>query len=129
MTAQNRFVECYPIEMTVHSLFEQQVRKTPEQIAAEYCGETISYEGLNNKAEKLADRLRAQGVAPDCVIGLCVERSIRMIIGVLGIMKSGAAYLPINPQDPRQRVEFMLKDSAVLVLVSEKGIHRRFDWF
>jgi len=129
MTAQNHPVDSYPSEVSVHNLFEEQARKTPNRIAVEYRGETISYESLNNKAEELAKRLRAQGVAPDCVVGLCVERSIRMVSGVLGILKSGAAYLPIEHKDPQQRVEFMLRDSAARIIVSETGLGPQFDWF
>lgn len=129
MTVKNTSVESFPRELTVHDLFEQQARKTPNQIAVEYRGETISYESLNSEAEELAKRLRAQGVAPDCVVGLCVERSIRMVIGVLGILKSGAAYLPIEHKDPQQRMEFMLHDSAARIIVSETGLGRQFDWF
>ena len=129
MTVKNPSVESFPRELTVHNLFERQARKTPSRIAVEYRGETISYESLNNKAEELADRLRTQGVAPDCVVGLCVERGIRMVIGVLGILKSGAAYLPIEHKDPKQRMEFMLHDSAVQIIVSETGLGRQFDWF
>lgn len=129
MTIKNPPVESFPRELTVHNLFERQASQTPSRIAVEYCGETISYESLNSKAEELADRLRAQGVVPDCVVGLCVERSIRMVIGVLGILKSGAAYLPIEHKDPQQRMEFMLRDSAVQIIVSETGLGRQFDWF
>jgi amino acid adenylation domain-containing protein len=129
MTITNQPVESFPREVTVHNLFEQQARKTPSRIAVEYRGETISYESLNNKAEELAHRLRAQGVAPDCVVGLCVERSIRMVIGVLGILKSGAAYLPIEHKDPQQRMEFMLHDSGAQIIVSESGLGRQFNWF
>ena len=115
--------------MTVHGLFERQAQKTPNRIAVEYRGETLSYETLNNQAEELADRLREQGVAPDCVVGLCVERSVRMVIGALGIMKSGAAYLPMEHNDPQQRLEFMLRDAGTSIVVSETRYKHQFHRF
>jgi amino acid adenylation domain-containing protein len=129
MTVQKEPTESYLSTMTVHGLFERQAQKTPSRIAVEYCGETISYESLNHQAKELADRLKAQGVTPDCVVGLCVERSIRMVIGVLGIMKSGAAYLPMEHNDPQQRLEFMLGDAGARIVVSETRYRHQFHRF
>jgi amino acid adenylation domain-containing protein len=129
MTVQSQPIESAPSKMTVHNLFEQQARKTPNQTAMEYGGETLSYQSLDSKADELANRLRAQGVGPDSVVALCVKRSTRMVIGVLGIMKSGAAYLPIDHKDPQQRVEFMLHDSASRIIVTETGLAHRFRGF
>ncbi len=129
MTVQHPLLDSYPATLTVHGLFERQAQKTPKRIAVEYRGEGMTYEALNIQAEELADRLRAQGVTPDCVVGLCVERSIRMVIGALGIMKSGAAYLPMEHNNPQQRLEFMLGDAGARIVVSETRFRHKFHQF
>jgi amino acid adenylation domain-containing protein len=125
----------FPRDKTLHRLFEEQVEKTPNQIAlvggmeegwkgrrveGKKEGETISitYKELNNKSNQLAHLLIEKGVQPDTIVGLMMERSIEMIIGILGILKAGGAYLPIEPDYPDERIKFMLADSGANVLVT-----------
>ncbi|QNH16239.1 non-ribosomal peptide synthetase [Xanthomonas sp. SS] len=100
-------------DVCAHVLFEQQVAADPQAIAATFEGECISYSALNAQANRVAHWLRGEGVGPGQRVGLCVERSLDMLVGVLGILKSGAAYLPVDPAYPQERVEAMLVDGEV----------------
>ncbi|MEC1617970.1 non-ribosomal peptide synthetase, partial [Bacillus haynesii] len=103
-------------EKTIPELFEEQVEKMPDHPAVVFGDETISYRELNEKANSLAFTLRQKGVGPDVVAGILTERSIEMIVGIMGILKAGGAYLPIDPAYPQERISYMLKDSNVSVL-------------
>jgi tyrocidine synthetase-3 len=118
----------YPREKTIHQLFEEQVEQTPDNTAAvgplaikyktSRTNRTyISYRELNNKSNQLAYLLQAKGVKPDTIVGIMLERSLEMIIGILGILKTGAAYLPIDPDYPEERKQYMLKDSGTEILL------------
>ncbi|NOQ28303.1 MAG: amino acid adenylation domain-containing protein, partial [Bacteroidales bacterium] len=107
----------YPKDKTIHQLFEEQVEKTPENIALSLNGETIKYSELNSKVNQLAWKLREQGVKNDSVVGLLVERSIEMVVGILGILKSGGAYLPIDTEYPKDRISYMFEDSKLQILL------------
>ncbi|NIM15013.1 MAG: amino acid adenylation domain-containing protein [Candidatus Aminicenantes bacterium] len=111
----------YPGDKTIHRLFEAQVERTPDAAAAVGAHESheITYRELNKKADRLACSLREQGVLTNSIVGIKMKRSIEMIIGILGILKAGAAYLPIDPDYPAERIDYMLKDSGARVLVSE----------
>jgi hypothetical protein len=111
----------YPKDKTIHQLFEEQVEKTPDRIAAIGPLLQISYRELNNKSNRIAYLLGQKGVKPDTTVGIMVERSIGMVIGILGILKSGGAYLPIEPYFPIARAKFMLEDSDTRILLSELG--------
>ncbi|UCH96595.1 MAG: amino acid adenylation domain-containing protein, partial [Candidatus Aminicenantes bacterium] len=125
----------YPGDKTIHQLFEDQVERTPDNIAVvgplqmeyrTYMSYTtyITYQELNRESNPLAHLLRKRGVKPDTIVGLMMECSVEMIIGILGILKAGGAYLPIDPQYPAPRKVYMLKDSAVkwlLTNVSKEG--------
>jgi amino acid adenylation domain-containing protein len=126
----------YPHEMTIHRLFEKQVEKTPDNIAAvgplemnyrTYMTYTtyISYRELNEKADGLAYKLKEKGVKPGTIVGIKVERSLEMIIGILGILKAGAAYLPIDPAYPQERIDYMLKDSSSKIMVTAPGLFEK----
>ncbi|MCP5046095.1 MAG: amino acid adenylation domain-containing protein, partial [bacterium] len=104
----------YPSTQTIHQLFETQVEKTPDRIALEH----LSYRELNNRANKMAFVLNNKGVKPNTIVAIMGERSIETVIGILGILQAGAAYLPIDPGLPGKRVEFMLRDSGAKVLVA-----------
>ena len=106
----------------VHHLFETQVEKSPDTIAVVFEDQQLTYHELNNRANQLAHYLEKLGVGPDVLVGICVERSIEMIIGLLGILKAGAAYLPIDPDFPRERIEFMLEDSRAAYLLTQAQI-------
>jgi len=103
---------------TIVSQFEAQVRKTPDANAATFEAETLTYAELNRRANRLAHHLRTLGVGPDVAVGVYMERSLEMLIGMLAVMKAGGAYLPLDPAYPADRVEFMLRDSAAPVLLA-----------
>ncbi len=110
---------------TIPSAFEQIAKKFPTHIAAVYNGEPISYELLNKKANQLACYLRKQfhcELSRETVIGLCVERGMDMLIGILAILKAGAAYLPLDPHYPHERLAYMLKDSAAKIILTQKKL-------
>jgi len=109
---------CPVPESTLHAMFEAQASRTPQQIALEYDGQTLSYQQLNEKANLVAHALKQKGVETDQVVGIMVNRSLEMVIGILGILKAGAAYLPMDPNTPGERIAYMLQDSkAQLVLM------------
>ncbi|KZN66281.1 non-ribosomal peptide synthetase [Pseudoalteromonas luteoviolacea] len=102
----------------LHHMFEQQVIATPHAIAATYQGEQLSYEQLNLRANQLAHYLVQQGVTPDSIVGVCVDRSLEMLIATLAIMKSGGAYLPMDPTYPTARLAHMVADSGVKYVIT-----------
>ncbi|MCP4152402.1 MAG: AMP-binding protein, partial [bacterium] len=108
----------YPLEKTIPQLFEEQALRTPDKVAITAGENTMTYSELNRRANSLAFRLRAGGARPDTVVGIMMERSTRMIAGLLGILKAGAAYLPINPGTPQNRVAGMLSDSRAGILLT-----------
>ena len=115
----------YSRDKCIHELFEEQVRTTPENIAVVYEEERLTYSELNDQANQLAHYLVEQGVAPDTLVGLCVERSLELIIAILGILKSGGAYVPLDPGYPQKRLQYMAEDGAVhwiVTLEKFKGI-------
>ncbi|MBG9452514.1 hypothetical protein ABE61_00010, partial [Lysinibacillus sphaericus] len=112
----------YPREKTVVELFEEQAAKTPDQIALVFEGEEVSYRELNERANVLAHKLRELGVKPDDFVAIMSERSIEMIAGIYGIIKAGAAYVPIDSTYPEERIAFMLEDcqpKAILLYGAE----------
>jgi amino acid adenylation domain-containing protein len=113
----------YHIERTIQALFEEQVQKTPEGIAVVCENQKLSYRELNEKANSLARYLIEQGVKQESLVGIMLDKSLYMVIGVIGILKAGAAYVPIDPSYPKQRKEYMIKDSNIkLLLTQEKYI-------
>ncbi len=111
----------YPADKCIHQLFEEQVKRTPDAIAVVYENESLTYQELNNRGNQLAHHLQKLGVKPDTFVGLCVKRSLEMIIGILGILKAGGAYVPLDPEYPQERLSFILEDSQVkLILTQEK---------
>ncbi|MFD3262299.1 amino acid adenylation domain-containing protein, partial [Paenibacillus lentus] len=118
----------FPRDRTIHHLFEEQVAKYPDQIAVKYGEHEISYQELNRQANQLARYLQQQGVGPDTIVGIFMNRSVELVIGILGILKAGGAYLPIDPIYPHERIEFMLKDSRTSLLLSERELCDRLDF-
>ncbi|MBS9387785.1 MAG: amino acid adenylation domain-containing protein [Dolichospermum sp. WA123] len=110
----------YPQDKTLVDLFAEQVIKNPDNLAVVFESENLTYQQLNEKADQLADYLiENYHIQPDTLIGISVERSLEMIIGVLGILKAGGAYVPIDPNYPQERIELMLEDSGILVLLTQ----------
>ncbi|WP_034893922.1 non-ribosomal peptide synthetase [Gillisia sp. Hel_I_29] len=115
----------YPRDKTVVELFEEQVSKTPEAIAVVYEEERLSYEELNRRSNQLAHYLQAHyTIEPDDLVGIMLPRSSWMIVGILGILKSGGAYVPIDPDYPEDRIAYMLEDSKCKVLLDEEFLDK-----
>jgi amino acid adenylation domain-containing protein len=111
-----------PQDLCIHQLFEAQVERTPDAMAVVFEAEQLTYGELNRRANQLAHHLRALGVGPEMLVAVCVERSLEMIIGLLGILKAGGAFVSLDPAYPKERVAFMLKDAQVPVLLTQKRL-------
>ncbi|OPF20219.1 non-ribosomal peptide synthetase [Microcystis aeruginosa KW] len=118
----NQTQTSYPDHYCIHQLFEEQVVKTPDAIAVIDGEKSLTYEQLNQKANQLAYYLQNLGVKTEDLVGICIERSVLMIIGLLGILKAGAAYIPLDPNYPSERLAYMLEDSAVSVLLTQENL-------
>ncbi|BAZ14320.1 amino acid adenylation domain-containing protein [Calothrix sp. NIES-4071] len=112
----------YPQDKCIHQLFEEQVEQAPDAVAVVFENEQLTYRELNNRANQLAHYLQTLGVAPDVLVGICVERSLEMIVGLLGILKAGGAYVPLDPAYPQDRLSFMLSDSQLKVLLTQEQL-------
>ncbi|MBX3301079.1 MAG: amino acid adenylation domain-containing protein [Nitrospira sp.] len=106
----------------LHQLVEEQAHQTPDAIAIRFLDQTVTYQDMDERADVLAGSLRAMGVGPDVMVGLCVERSPAMIIGMLGILKAGAAYVPIDPEYPEARIALMVNDAGMKVLLAQQHL-------
>ncbi len=106
----------------LHHLIETQVKKTPNDIAVVFAGEKVTYQELNNRANQLAHYLQLLGVKPEKHVGICLERSIEMVVGLLGILKAGGVYIPIDPNYPRERLAFLLEDSQAPLLLTQQHL-------
>jgi amino acid adenylation domain-containing protein len=124
----NRTALPYPLDKTIQQLFEEQVKKAPENIAVVFGEARLTYRELNAKANSLARVLRENGVKPDTIVAIMAERSLEMMIGILGILKAGGAYLPIDPEYPGERVRFMLEDSKTDILLTQAHLQSRIDF-
>jgi len=111
----------YPYKC-IHQLFEEQVEKTPDAVAVVFEEQKLTYQELNCRANQLAHYLQTLGVKPETLVGICVERSLAMVVALLGILKAGGAYVPIDPNYPAERIAYMLEDSAVPVLLTSKSV-------
>ncbi|MFN6470894.1 MAG: amino acid adenylation domain-containing protein [Nostoc sp. SerVER01] len=115
----------YPQDKCLHQLFELQVEKTPHAIAVVFENENMTYEELNRRANKLAHYLHSVGVKSDVLVGICVERSLEMIIALLGILKAGGAYVPIDSAYPQERINFILEDAQTPVLLTQQKLLKK----
>jgi amino acid adenylation domain-containing protein len=115
----------YPKDVCIHQLFEAQVEQTPDAVAVVFEDEQLTYGELNSRANQVAHHLRSLGVGPDSLVGICVERSLEMVVGLFGILKAGAAYVPLDPGYPAERLAFMLKDTQVLVLLTQQQLVKK----
>ncbi|MEW6734741.1 MAG: amino acid adenylation domain-containing protein, partial [Acidobacteriota bacterium] len=113
----------YYLDTCLHHLFEAQVERTPDAIAVIYENETLSYRELNKKANRLAHYLRNLGVRADTPVAICAERSVQMIVGLIGILKAGGAYLPIDPDYPPERQQFMLSDAQPPIIIKQLALN------
>ncbi|MEH1779536.1 MAG: amino acid adenylation domain-containing protein [Nostoc sp.] len=112
----------YPQNLCIHQLFEQQVKRTPDAVALLFENQKLTYRKLNEQANQLAHYLQNQGVKPDVLVGICMERSVEMVVALLAILKAGGAYLPLDPAYPQERLEFMLVDAQVPLLLTQQHL-------
>ena len=115
----------YPSDKCIQHLFEEQAERTPDAIAVVFQDQPLTYRELNSKANQLAHYLIKLGVGPDVLVGICVERGIRMVVGLLAILKAGGAYVPLDPTYPKERLQFMLEDADLQVILTEEKLQHQ----
>jgi amino acid adenylation domain-containing protein len=115
----------YPQDKCIHQLFEEQVERSPDEIAVVFEDQQLTYRELNTKANQLAHYLQTLGVKAEVLVGICVERSLEMIIGILGILKAGGAYVPLDPAYPQERLDFMIEDANVSLILTQSQLADR----
>ncbi|RPI73687.1 MAG: amino acid adenylation domain-containing protein, partial [Desulfobacteraceae bacterium] len=112
----------YPQDRCVHDLFTDQAERTPDRIALVFEDQQLTYYDLNARANRLAHYLRKQEVEPESPVGICLERSLEMVIGLLAVLKAGFAYVPLDPSYPQERIAFMLQDSRARILLTQSNL-------
>ncbi len=112
----------YPENKTIHQLFEEQVKKTPDNIAVIFEEKQLTYRELNEQSNQLAYFLRKKGVKTETLVAICVDRSLVMIVGILGILKAGSAYVPIDPNYPKTRIQYLLEDTKAPLLLTQQKL-------
>ncbi|SFJ90871.1 non-ribosomal peptide synthetase, partial [Myroides guanonis] len=120
----------YPKDKTILDLFSEQVKNTPDAIAVVFEGQALTYKELDQSSNQLSHYLYGQGVITDSLVGICLDRNLEMVIGILGILKSGGAYVPIDPEYPSDRVAYMLKDASIKTVLSSNttgGLLERYE--
>ncbi len=110
--------------LCLHELFEQQAERQPDAVAVVYDDQQLTYSQLNERANQLAFHLRTLGVGPEVLVGICVERSLEMVVGLMAILKAGAAYVPLDPSYPAERLRFMLADAGAPVLLTQQRLRQ-----
>jgi amino acid adenylation domain-containing protein len=112
----------YPREKCIHQLFEEQVERTPHNLAVVFHDQQLTYQELNDRSNQLAHYLQSLGIKPNSLVGISIERSVEMVVGLLGILKAGATYVPLDPAYPPERVSYILKDSGAELLVTSSSL-------
>ncbi|QKX03653.1 amino acid adenylation domain-containing protein [Aquimarina sp. TRL1] len=112
---------CYPLDKTVTQIFKEQVNKNPDAIAVVYHDKKISYKELDVQSDQVAAQLQAEGVVKDTLVGICLERTSEMVIGILGILKAGAAYVPMKPDYPNSRLAYILEEITAKVVITDRS--------
>jgi amino acid adenylation domain-containing protein len=115
----------YDKDVCIHQLFERQVKLSPDSVAISFSNKDLTYYQLNQKANQLANYLRVEGVGPDTLVGIAVERSLEMVVGLLAILKAGGAYVPLDPDYPKDRLAYMIKASGIEVLLTQSYLEQR----
>ncbi|MEV4319529.1 amino acid adenylation domain-containing protein [Actinocrispum sp. NPDC049592] len=115
----------YPSDLCLHELFERQADRTPDAVAVMFDAEAVSYRELDERANRLARYLREFGVVPESLVGICLQRSVNSAVAVLAVLKAGAAYVPLDPDYPADRLEFMLADTATPVVLTQNALADR----
>ncbi len=111
-----------PQHLCIHDLFEQQAAQTPDAIAVVDPNQQLTYSELNHRANQLAHYLQQRGVRAETLVGLCLNRTVDLLVGILGILKAGGAYVPLDPSYPRERLEFMIQDSQLTILLTQQNL-------
>ena len=117
--AWNKTSKDYPRQQCLHNLFERTAKRAPNRVAVECAGQSLTYAQLNAKANRLANHLRKSGVQPESCVGVFLERSLDLIVGLLGILKAGATYVPMDPSFPPERLAWMMEDAGVFLLLTD----------
>src|SRR6202041_1120678 len=117
----NDTASIFPKTRLIHDLFAEQAARTPTAIAVEIDDKHLTYSQLNRRANQIAHYLRSLGVGPEVIVGICVERSLEMVTGLLGILKAGGAYLPLDRNYPEERTAYLLKDSGVSIVLTSQA--------
>lgn len=125
----NRTRSNAPLEKTVHRVFEDQVLRTPSAVAVEFEDQVLTYSELNRKANQLAHLLHRRGVREDIKVGLCVDRSLDMVIGLLAILKAGGAYVPLDPCYPDERLSYLVSDTGLSLILTQSQLQNRWSGF
>ena len=110
----------------LHHLFEEQVARTPHAVAVTFENQSVTYRELNHRADELAGQLHSLGVGPEVMVGLCLERSLEIVVGILAILKAGGAYVPLDPAYPRERLALVLQDARVPMLLTQRSLRDHF---
>nr|ACX33962.1 putative non-ribosomal peptide synthetase [uncultured bacterium RM35] len=121
----NQTASDYPRERCLHHLFEEEARRVPDAVALDAGSNVVSYGELNRRADKLAHMLRLKGVGTETRVGLCLERSVELVVGILGVLKAGGAYVPLDPAYPSERLAFLAHDAGVQIVLSAAGAEER----
>ena len=119
----------YPQNKTIHQLFEEQVERTPDNVALIFEGKQLSYKELNEKANQLAWYLRELGVVADTLVAISLERSLEVVIGILAVLKAGGAYVPLDSSYPLQRLQFMLEDTEAPILLTHSSLQSQYSYY
>ena len=117
----NRYAAVWPEKLCVHHLFEARAAEVPERVAAVFADQSISYGDLNRSANKMARRLRRLGIGPEVPVAICIDKSVELLVAVLGVMKSSGFYVPIDPSYPQDRIAYMLENSSVSVMIAHSA--------
>ena len=123
--AFNDTAAAYPSEQCIHELFEAQAARTPQALALQFEQDALTYEELNARANQMAHYLRRRGVGPEARVGVCLERSVELLVAILGVLKAGGAYVPLDTGSPPERLAYMLEDSAVGLLLTQERLRAR----
>src|SRR5262249_26979317 len=118
----NQTQVAYPAEKRLHKLFEAQAERTPEAVSLVFEEEQLTYREMNERANQLGRHLKKQGIGPEALVGICLERSLEMVVAILGVLKAGGAYAPLDPAYPPERLAFMLEDSQAQALLTQQRL-------
>lgn len=118
----------YPKDRMIHQLFEKQVAQVPDDVALILGEERMTYKALNEKSNQLARSLRSNGIGSNCLVGMMMERSFEMMVGILGVLKSGGAYLPIEPEHPKEWIRFILEESGTPILLTQSWLNKNIEF-